>query len=548
MKITKICAAIFSFLLIFTACETEESLEITSPEAELRLLEPGVSNINLNFGFPDNPALTLVWNDQLTGGTGGYTIELSPDALFENPMVIGTSTTNRFTMTVNEFNSTVLDAGGNAFEPFTLFARVVSEGQASNSVSFSVSSYSEASPVVVNPTDGSSYVLSGDTADDVVLNLEWNDPDFGESSSVDVMYEVQFAEGGTDFATLITQSAENETSLSLTHAQLNTLALNAGIEAETTGSLDMRIMASIIMASGNMDRVSEPISINVTTYNAGATPASWGVVGSGYNNWGAFEDGTFYTTDQPDVYITYLTLVTGEIKFRQNSSWDSGDFGDNGADGTLDAGGQNIAVTAGTYKITMNLNDNTYSLEPFSLGIVGSGFNDWGGAGPDAKFYYDYTTNTFKRGVRLLEGEIKFRLNNDWGTNYGGSGGNLALGGDNIISTAGHYLVTVDLNNSTYSIIADDVLGIVGSGFNNWGESPDFSLTQIQPDVWVGDIVTLVDGEIKFRVNNEWNTDYGDNGADGTLEPGGANIAVTAGEYRVKIDLTTNEYALNQVQ
>jgi len=97
-------------------------------------------------------------------------------------------------------------------------------------------------------------------------------------------------------------------------------------------------------------------------------------------------------------------------------------------------------------------------------------------------------------------------------------------------------------------IVESDVLGIVGSGYNNWGETPDFSLTEIQPDVYVGDIVTLVDGEIKFRVNNAWDTDYGDNGLDGTLELGGANIPVQAGLYRVELDLSTNQYALNKVQ
>ena len=190
-------------------------------------------------------------------------------------------------------------------------------------------------------------------------------------------------------------------------------------------------------------------------------------------------------------------------------------------------------------------------IEQYSWGIVGSGYNDWGNAGPDAKFYYDYTTDTFKVSVKLLTGDIKFRKNNDWGTNFGDNGadGTLEDGGDNIVVTAGHYTVTLDFNDDTYSIEADDVIGVVGSGYNDWGNAgPDFALTQVNPDIFVGDIATFVAGEIKFRVNNDWGTNYGDTGADGTLDAGGDNIVVTPGKYRVRLDLANGTYKLNKVQ
>ena len=94
-----------------------------------------------------------------------------------------------------------------------------------------------------------------------------------------------------------------------------------------------------------------------------------------------------------------------------------------------------------------------------------------------------------------------------------------------------------------------DIWGIVGSGYNDWGnDGPDFSLTEVQPDIWVGDIVTLIDGKIKFRLNNAWDTDLGDDGADGTLDAGGDDIAVEAGKYRVRLNLSDNTYMLNKVE
>jgi hypothetical protein len=60
--------------------------------------------------------------------------------------------------------------------------------------------------------------------------------------------------------------------------------------------------------------------------------------------------------------------------------------------------------------------------------------------------------------------------------------------------------------------------------------------------------VPLTVGEIKFRVNQDWAVNLGDNGANGTLEAGGANIAVTtAGNYRIVVNTSDSTYQLNRV-
>ncbi|MEZ4792530.1 MAG: SusE domain-containing protein [Gelidibacter sp.] len=535
-------------LLLVVGC-SEDNLNITSPQ-DFVLLTPEASNINLNFAFPDNPAFTLTWRDNVTH-SGSYNVEMAADGDFTTPMALGTSTTDTFTMSVADFNNALISAGINAYENTSIFMRVLAGSMVSNTVVFSVNSYPETPPVITSPDNGFSIVLSDATPDDTAVTVEWEDPDFNTdptNTQVSINYDVEVALAGTDFAAFASLgSVDDAHTLAVTHSDLNSAAITAGLVAEEMGSLDLRIKATIVTASGNMERYSDSITMDVTPYSTSAGLSTWGVVGSGYNNWGAFADAPFYTTQQPNIIVSYVTLVTGEIKFRENNDWGS-NFGDTGADGTLDNGGDNIVVSAaGTYKITINFNDNTYTMEQYSLGIVGSGYNDWGNAGPDAKFYYDYTTDTFKVGVKLLDGEVKFRLNNDWGTNYGGSGGALSLNGSNIAVTAGYYTVTVDFNNSTYSIVADDILGVVGSGYNDWGNAgPDFALTEVNPDIWVGDIVTLIDGEIKFRINNDWGTNYG--GSGGSLSLNGSNIAVTAGLYRVRIDLANSTYQLNQVQ
>jgi hypothetical protein len=400
------------------------------------------------------------------------------------------------------------------------------------------------------------YILSTATSGNLGERFTWGNADFG--SPTNITYELQRSILG-DFsdAVVVSSSIGNEIAMSI--GQMMTVATEAGLDndpdspAPNTGSFSVRLRAFPGDTGSGTEAYSDVLVLNVELLEStgsgpgGAMIAELGVVGSGYNNWGAYADGYFYTTDTPDVFVSYVTLVDGEIKFRLNNDWGT-NYG--GSGGTLVQDGDNIPVTAGDYKITVDLANLTYDIENYSWGIVGSAFNDWGNAGPDAKFYYDYTTDTFKKGVRLMAGEMKIRFNNDWGTNYGDTGadGTIDQDGDNIAVAAGHYLITLDLNAGTVTI--DDtasVFGVVGSGFNDWGGAgDDFALTEIQEGVFYGDIVTLLDGEIKFRANNDWGLNYGDTGADGIIDQDGDNIPSTAGPARVWLNTTTGEYSILQ--
>ena len=400
------------------------------------------------------------------------------------------------------------------------------------------------------------YILpaGNDVNTNIGVLFTWNPADFDVPTNVS--YEVQYSVLG-DFSDVMQVSSIGviqDTQATISIAGLKSLAEEAGLDNDPdttepdTGDLSFRIRGFVGDASSTTESYSAVQTITLklleapTTGGSGAFEiASWGVVGSGYNNWGGFADGKFYTTDTPGVIVSYVNLIDGEIKFRENNAW-GGDLGDANLDGILDADADNnIAVTAGDYKITIDTNDMSYTIEEFSWGIVGSGFNDWGNAGPDAKLYYDYTTDTFKASVALLDGDIKFRMNNTWGGDLGDANLDGILDADadnNIAVTAGHYLVTVDLKNNSYSIEVADVWGVVGSGYNDWGNAgPDAHLTEIQPGVWFAENITLLDGEIKFRQNDTWGGDYGDANADNILDQDADNnIASEAGNYVISID------------
>ncbi len=108
------------------------------------------------------------------------------------------------------------------------------------------------------------------------------------------------------------------------------------------------------------------IDINTLNANLGGTLSDWGLVGSATpNGWGSTNDIEMYETSN-NVFEIYAQLTAGELKFRYNENWGQ-NYGDDNADGTLDAGGANIVIPAdGTYHIVMDLNTMTYSITPYS--------------------------------------------------------------------------------------------------------------------------------------------------------------------------------------
>jgi Leucine-rich repeat (LRR) protein len=269
----------------------------------------------------------------------------------------------------------------------------------------------------------------------------------------------------------------------------------------------------------------------------------WGVVGSAANNWG--NDGPdlpFYKTDVTNVFVAYVTLTDGEIKFRENNDW-ANNYGDNDTNGTLESGGANITVSAGIYKIVMDLNLFTYTIENYTWGLVGSDINGWG-ATPDLPLIYDPYSDKWRVLVTLGIGELLIRFNNDWTLNYGDLEPNGILDineGNNIaITAAGDYLVTVDFNTLEYSIEPTWLLSTfdTGTGYN-W---PDIPLTyNPASDQWSAE-VTFATSELLISQNNGLGLTYGDTGANGILDQDGDAIVVSGGNYLVTVDFNSLEY------
>ena len=319
---------------------------------------------------------------------------------------------------------------------------------------------------------------------------------------------------------------------------------------------------------------------------------SLGVIGDATSTgWDADTDMQF-NADKQRFYVD-ITLIDGTIKFRVDDAWTL-DWG--GADGLLEKGGANIAVTAGDYRIYVNLNDPakpTYELnakmygkdeptsgtttpdtpEPEKPALVGWGlvgeYNSWGET-PDIMLASDGTYLVAK-GVEL-SGQVKFRKDGGWDVNFGAPGDvepveiavntelELVAGGKNFTIAAGTYDVYLDEANAKAWFINDGSYpgggaalemsewGLIGSlaACNSWSKNIPL---YVSGDYAVAKGVAFAAGDqFKFRKGETWGTEVVYEGtvmpdAEYACKAGSGNSTIgEAGTYDVYLALTLDKF------
>ncbi len=140
-----------------------------------------------------------------------------------------------------------------------------------------------------------------------------------------------------------------------------------------------------------------------------------------------------------------------QYKFTPQNNW-TVNYGDNGADGTLEQDGANITVTdEGYYKLDVDMMTMTHFSLKTSWSVVGSATP--GGWDVDSDLAWDAPSRTWRGLVALTTGEVKFRANHSWDLHYGynGTEGVLYEGGSNIpVTLSGTYLVVLDFSAPVY--------------------------------------------------------------------------------------------------
>ena len=327
-------------------------------------------------------------------------------------------------------------------------------------------------PELISPLSDAVYSLSPENASNEVTTLVWNHADYSQQTEVN--YTVEVAAASTDFENVVMAGTTTNRFVTWTVEALNAVALEAGLVPYTQASLDVRIKAAL---GSNADLVSysNVITIKVTPYTTDLPQLAVPGNHQGWNPPSAprIASSGFGKTD----YEGFIAL-DGEFKFvGPNASgvydWNQGpDYGDDGtfAGVLVETGESNINVAPGYYRVKANTGAVTaanpsgmsWSTTLVSWGLIGSATPT--GWDSDTNMTYNATTKKWSITIALIEGEMKFRYNDNWNDggdgqwnlglfdgnasaqNYGGE--TMSYGGGNIpVTTAGTYLIELDLSN-----------------------------------------------------------------------------------------------------
>ena len=143
-------------------------------------------------------------------------------------------------------------------------------------------------------------------------------------------------------------------------------------------------------------------------------------------------------------FTGYMYLNQNGFKFCTQPNWDGTNYG--GA--FFGQESDNIMMTqeAGFYQVDVDLSAKTYTLTPFTIGIIGNATpKGWDG---DTDMTYNPEERCWElKNVELIDGEMKFRHTNDWSLSWGGELDNLTTqNGPNIAVAAGTYDIKLKVN------------------------------------------------------------------------------------------------------
>jgi hypothetical protein len=265
------------------------------------------------------------------------------------------------------------------------------------------------------------------------------------------------------------------------------------------------------------------------------TVTGWNIIGLN----GDWENDVLATQDG-NVWTAFITAEGDtEFKWRKDGGWDEnygGVFVELGKPFEAVAGGDNIKVGAGFYKVELNLDDMTITVSSGQVWSLIGDFNEWAG---DVDM--TLTDGKWVSPVTKISGKFKIRENHGWDNNRGGVfvavGEPFAAvaGGDDITVEEGNYVVTYDPEAETI-VIDETGWGLVGT-ITGWGNTPDIILKE-DGLFLVARNVTLTDSdEIKIRYQSSWDENRGGRTSVGHAVkaiPGGDNIKPgVAGTYDV---------------
>ncbi len=311
----------------------------------------------------------------------------------------------------------------------------------------------------------------------------------------------------------------------------------ANIKVGAAGSYDLYVnpdqgLAKVTEASG------AKVSSKIGGDEPGPEPqpvTGWNIIGLN----GDWENDILATQDG-NVWTAYITAEGDtDFKWRKDAGWDEnygGTFVALGEPFEAVAGGDNIKVGAGFWKVVLNLDDMTITISNGQVWSLIGDFNEWAG---DVDMV-EKDGLWVAEDVDLIPG-WKIRKNHDWAENRGGAfaafGEPFAVtnNGDNIDCGTGKFTVTYNPAEETITVTPAtygwSLIGVNG----DW--NTDIDMLEVAPGIWVSPEVDITAEGWKLRYDHGWDVNRGTNEltAEGQFVKGvqnGDNIALT-GKFKV---------------
>jgi hypothetical protein len=268
-------------------------------------------------------------------------------------------------------------------------------------------------------------------------------------------YFLEAAAVGSSFADPVQVYSDVQVAaIKMTVSDLNSMLLKK-FPADATSTVEFRLRSMLVVDAGTgasgtgsnpFEYISEAKTADVMLYglprldliNSGMEQKIESPLGDGnYYGFVKLDDTQAFTLLNPDTDSEY-----------------------GGSGGTLAVDGSGIQTgTSGWYQFSADINELAYTSDPYMIGLIGSATPS-GWDTPDQKMDYDSRSGTWSITLDLVDGEIKFRKNDGWAWNLGGTEDSLVQGGDNIVVTAGNYTITltiIDDTTGTYEIVENTV-------------------------------------------------------------------------------------------
>jgi hypothetical protein len=419
----------------------------------------------------------------------------------------------------------------------------------------------------------STNTIAPDRADsnNTVVIFNWTDPNYA-TDSAHIKYLLQVDTANGNFERPATREIIGNLTTSILAKQLNGVLIGFGLKAGKAYTIKFRLVSSYV--NNNDQKISNTVTIQATPYLVPpkvVPPATRTLVlvgsatGSGWDNPVASQAQSFTMIDSVTYEGTFFLNGGGEyLLLPLNGNWDHKyNVSDKTLLGLKNGGVFNLDLSdnipgpdaTGMYKILVDFQNGKFTVtkvSEFGLLYMPGDYQGWtpataqtlGSPANDGNF--DGYVNIPAGGSN----EFKFTSTPDWSNAYGdGGAGLLEPGGPSNLNVpaAGYYHITANTVANTWSKELITTWGLIGSfSPSNWNNS--VPMTQ-DGDKWVGTITTIAGDQFKFRANNDWALNYGDNNGKGVLSAGGQNIgdasknfAVPPGTHKITLYLGSPGY------